>query len=201
MVHFCIFVINFACVNNNVVGTAGTASCHTCCNVKNKKSRIQLIKELVRDYCIGSQNELSEMLSERGYNVTQATLSRDLKTLRITKVANDNGNYMYIIPAGNEIQDSLLRSGQSSITASQNVGFVSIEFSGNIAIIKTRNGYAAGVAYDIDMSRVPEVMGTIAGADTVFAVLREGVTRRRALEVFARFIPIQNLVEGGDYEE
>ncbi len=169
--------------------------------MKNKKNRLQLITELIQNNCIGSQNELSAMLKERGFNVTQATLSRDLKMLRITKVANDGGSYMYIIPAGNEIQDSLLRSGQSSITANQKVGFVSIEFSGNIAIIKTRNGYAAGVAYDIDMSRVPEVMGTIAGADTVFAVLREGVSRRRALEVFARFIPIQDMVESGDSEE
>lgn len=162
--------------------------------VKNKKNRLQLIVELVKSKCIGSQSELSDLLKQHGMNVTQATLSRDLKSLRITKVANDSGNYMYIIPAGNDLQDSLLRSGQNSVTANQKVGFVSITFSGNIAIIKTRNGYAAGVAYDIDMSRVPEVAGTIAGADTVFAVLREGVTRRRALEVFSRFIPIDDLL-------
>ena len=167
--------------------------------VKNKKNRLQLIVELVKSKCIGSQSELSDLLKQHGMNVTQATLSRDLKSLRITKVANDSGNYMYIIPAGNDLQDSLLRSGQNSVTASQKVGFVSITFSGNIAIIKTRNGYAAGVAYDIDMIRAPEVAGTIAGADTVFAVLREGVTRRRALEVFSRFIPIDDLLarEGG----
>lgn len=157
--------------------------------MKNKKSRLQQIVELINNNCIGSQEELSKMLSTKGFMVTQATLSRDLKMLRITKVATDTGGYMYIIPDSNNIQDKLLQSGQM-IQNNHSASFVSINFSHNIAVIKTRNGYASGLAYDIDMSKTPEILGTIAGADTVFAILREDVTHEQALQVFAKFLPI-----------
>ncbi|MDY2931842.1 MAG: ArgR family transcriptional regulator [Muribaculaceae bacterium] len=157
--------------------------------MKNKKSRLQQIVELINNNCIGSQEELSKMLSTKGFMVTQATLSRDLKMLRITKVATDTGGYMYIIPDSNNIQDKLLQSGQM-IQKNHSASFVSINFSQNIAVIKTRNGYASGLAYDIDMSKTPEILGTIAGADTVFAILREDVTHEQALQVFAKFLPI-----------
>ena len=157
--------------------------------MKNKKSRLQQIVELINNNCIGSQEELSKMLSTKGFMVTQATLSRDLKMLRITKVATDTGGYMYIIPDSNNIQDKLLQSGQM-IQKNHSASFVSINFSHNIAVIKTRNGYASGLAYDIDMSKTPEILGTVAGADTVFAILREDVTHEQALQVFAKFLPI-----------
>ena len=157
--------------------------------MKNKKSRLQQIVELINNNCIGSQEELSKMLSTKGFMVTQATLSRDLKMLRITKVATDTGGYMYIIPDSNNIQDKMLQSGQM-IQKNHSASFVSINFSHNIAVIKTRNGYASGLAYDIDMSKTPEILGTIAGADTVFAILREDVTHEQALQVFAKFLPI-----------
>ena len=157
--------------------------------MKNKKSRLQQIVELINNNCIGSQEELSKMLSTKGFMVTQATLSRDLKMLRITKVATDTGGYMYIIPDSNNIQDKLLQSGQM-IQKNHSASFVSINFSHNIAVIKTRNGYASGLAYDIDMSKTPEILGTIAGADTVFAILREDVSHEQAMQVFAKFLPI-----------
>lgn len=157
--------------------------------MKKKQNRLQLITDIIKRTRIGSQNELAEALAEQGVIVTQATLSRDLKALHVTKVPSDLG-YTYIVPNHNELQDNLLKSGQQSITAQQQLGFISIEFSGNFAVIKTRNGYATGLAYDIDMSHSPEVLGTIAGADTVFAILREGVTRDEAYRFFARFVPI-----------
>lgn len=158
--------------------------------MKNKKIRLQLIVELIKNNCIGSQEELARLLAARGYVVTQATLSRDLKQLRTTKVATDLGNYMYIIPDSNNLQDTMLSQGMSTAPAGQHAGFVSIQFSGNFAVIKTRNGYASGLAYDIDMSKAPEILGTIAGADTVFAVLREDVSHEDAMAVFSRFLPL-----------
>lgn len=158
--------------------------------MKNKKVRLQLIVELIKNNCIGSQEELARLLAARGYVVTQATLSRDLKQLRTTKVATDMGNYMYIIPDSNDLQDTMLSQGMSAAPAGQHAGFVSIQFSGHFAVIKTRNGYASGLAYDIDMSKTPEILGTIAGADTVFAVLREDVTHEDAIELFSRFLPL-----------
>ena len=158
--------------------------------MKNKKVRLQLIVELIKNNCIGSQEELARLLAARGYVVTQATLSRDLKQLRTTKVATDMGNYMYIIPDSNDLQDTMLSQGMSAAPAGQHAGFVSIQFSGHFAVIKTRNGYASGLAYDIDMSKTPEILGTIAGADTVFAVLREDVTHEDAMGLFSRFLPL-----------
>jgi len=155
--------------------------------VKNKRNRLQLIVELIKGNCIGSQSELAQRLSDLGIDVTQATLSRDLKALKITKVAADNGGYMYIFPGTTELQNSRLLAGMP--VAGQHMGYASLEFSGNFAVMKTRNGYAAGLAYDIDMSHAQEFLGTIAGADTVFAILREGVTHeevKRALNEIIR---------------
>ena len=80
--------------------------------MKNKKERLQLIVNLIKKNCIGSQNELAEMLEKNGCKVTQATLSRDLKSMKITKVATNDGGYMYIIPDNNDLQDQLLMSGR-----------------------------------------------------------------------------------------
>lgn len=158
--------------------------------MKNRKQRVELIVDLIKNNCIGSQEELANMLSERGYNVTQATLSRDLKMLKTTKVPTDRGTYMYIMPDTNTLKDKLLATGQIAMNATYQSGFVSLAFSGNIAIIKTRNGYASGLAYDIDMSKAPEILGTIAGSDTIFAVLRDDIDSDKAREVFARFLPL-----------
>lgn len=158
--------------------------------MKNRRQRVELIVDLIKNNCIGSQEELANMLADHGYNVTQATLSRDLKMLKTTKVPTDMGTYMYIMPDSNSLKDRLLASGQIAMNTNYQSGFVSLEFSGNIAVIKTRNGYAPGLAYDIDMSRAPEILGTIPGSDTIFAVLREGLSHEAAREVFSRFLPL-----------
>lgn len=159
--------------------------------MRNKKTRLQLIVKLIKNNCVGSQDELAHLLATNGYVVTQATLSRDLKTLKATKVATDVGGYMYIIADGNELQDSMLSKGVSYSSYSVHANsFVSLQFSGHMAVIKTRNGYASGLAYDMDMSKSPEILGTIAGADTVFAVLREDVSREDAIKIFSRFLPL-----------
>lgn len=162
--------------------------------MKNKKSRLQLILDIIHTQSVGSQEELVGLLAEKGYKVTQATLSRDLKKLRVTKVATDKGNYIYIVPNSNDVKDTMLTVNQGPTNPNNSVGFVSLSFSGPMAVIKTRNGYASGLAYDIDMSRPPEILGTIAGADTVFAVLREDVTHDQAMKVLQRFIPINSVI-------
>lgn len=158
--------------------------------MRNRKHRVQLIIELIKNHCIGSQEELAQILADRGYKVTQATLSRDLKMLKTTKVPTDHGTYMYILPDSNSVNDRMIAAGRPPVSVNLHSGFISIRFSKNIAVIKTRNGYAAGLAYDIDMSRTPEILGTIPGSDTVFAVLREDVTHEQALEMFSKFLPI-----------
>lgn len=100
---------------------------------------------------------------------------------------------MYIIPDSNNLQDTMISQGVSTAQAGQHSGFVSIQFTGHAAVIKTRNGYASGLAYDIDMSKSPEILGTIAGADTIFALLREDVSHEQAMKVFSRFLPISEV--------
>lgn len=162
--------------------------------MKNRKQRIELIVDLIRNRCIASQEELAQLLEEHGYTVTQATLSRDLKMLKTTKVPTDRGTYMYILPDSDSLKDQMLATGQVDMNANYQSGFISLEFSGNIAVIKTRNGYAAGLAYDIDMSRVPEILGTIPGSNTIFAVLREDVSREKATEILGRFLPLDQKI-------
>lgn len=162
--------------------------------MKNRKKRVELIVDLIKNNCIGSQEELSKRLAENGFCVTQATLSRDLKMLKTTKVPTDHGTYMYILPDSNTIKDKLLASGQMAMSSAYQLGFISIAFSGNMAVIKTRNGYAAGLAYDIDISNPPEILGTIAGTDTVFAVMQPGLTLEQTREVFSHLLPLDEKV-------
>ena len=162
--------------------------------MKNKKNRLQLILELIKTQRVGCQEDLVKLLAERDFKVTQATLSRDLKKLRVTKVATDSGEYIYIVPNSNDVKDTMLTVNQGPSNPNNSVGFVSLTFSGRMAVIKTRNGYAGGLASDIDMSRPPEILGTIAGADTIFAVLREDVSHDQAMQVLQRFIPVNSVI-------
>lgn len=157
-----------------------------------KNERIEHLIEIIKNNNVGSQDELLKMLAERGIFVTQATLSRDLKMLKTTKVPLDHGSYAYMLP---DASIARLNSGgrkTSEFTRHAGNGFISLEFSNNIGVILTRNGYASGFAYDIDMLNAPEIAGTIAGANTVFIVLREGVSHEKATELLSMILPIHN---------
>ncbi|MDE5652294.1 MAG: hypothetical protein K2L83_04865 [Muribaculaceae bacterium] len=158
--------------------------------MKNRKKRVEVIVDLIKSQCVGSQEELSRMLMERGFKVTQATLSRDLKMLHTTKVPTDRGTYMYVLPDSNSLKDKLLAAGQLEMNANYQSGFISLQISGNMAVIKTRNGYAPGLAYDIDISNHPDILGTIPGSNTIFAVMRDGMTEEEMRKVLGRFLPL-----------
>lgn len=162
--------------------------------MKNRRKRIDLIIDLIKNQCIGSQEELADILAKKGYPVTQATLSRDLKMLRTTKVPTDRGTYMYMLPDSDSLKDKIITLGQPPMRVNYQSGLLSIAISGNIVVIKTRNGYASGLAYDIDMSHSPEILGTIPGSDTIFAVLREDVSKERAAHLFSSIFSV-NLSE------
>lgn len=159
--------------------------------MKNRRQRVELIVDLIRNQCISSQEQLANMLADAGYKVTQATLSRDLKMLKTTKVATDMGGYMYMLPDSNQVKDKMLSIGQSNMHIQHGSGgFVSASYSGNLAVIKTRNGYAPGVAYDLDMMQAPEILGTIPGSNTLFVVFCEHVDHEKKAEVLGRILPL-----------
>lgn len=157
--------------------------------MRNRSKRVEAIIKILESNNISSQEQLVAELEKRGFKATQATLSRDLKLLKTIKVPTERGQSVYVLPDIDPLKERLLTRGHLRSSANFSSGFVSIEFSGNMAVIKTRNGYAAGLAFDIDYSETPEILGTIPGADTIFAVLREGVSHEEARRVFARFFP------------
>lgn len=127
---------------------------------------------LVSSKEIGSQEELLQELRSEGFELTQATLSRDLKQLKVAKAASMNGHYLYVLP--NETMYKRIRTPLKATEMMTTSGILTINFSGNMGVIHTRPGYASSVAYNIDNAEIREIMGTIAGDDTIFIVIREG---------------------------
>lgn len=156
--------------------------------MKNKVDRLQAIKEIIISCRISSQEDLLKHLTERGFDLTQATLSRDLKQLQIAKVAGKDGGYLYVMPETAGIGRLVNAKTYPHYTVPVS-GFLSIEFSGQLAVIKTRPGYASGIASDIDAHSAEEILGTIAGDDTILLILREGITRSQVLETLKTIIP------------
>lgn len=154
--------------------------------MKKKANRLDAIKMIISSKEVGSQDELLQALGSEGFELTQATLSRDLKQLKVAKAASMNGKYVYVLP--NDIMYK--RTGEQ--TASEmllNNGFISLQFSGNLAVIRTRPGYASSMAYDIDNHESEEILGTIAGDDTIMLVLREGVAPTLVRHFLSTVIP------------
>ena len=148
-----------------------------------KNSRQATIKELVKAGMVHSQEELQELLNERGFAATQATLSRDMKALGIVKMHDADFGYSYRMPYESEPGKSPAMKSLSS------EGILSIEFSSSLAVIKTRPGYANMIGAIIDASHPETVMGTIAGDDTVLVVLRETFTRVEIISSLAVVLP------------
>ena len=148
--------------------------------MKTKDRRLEAIKMIISGKEVGSQEEVLNELRKEGFTLTQATLSRDLKQLKVAKAASMNGKYGYALPTA-----TMYRRSHKPLSAGEmlsNPGFLSINFSGNLGVIKTRPGYASSIAYNIDNSNVPEILGTIAGDDTIIIVLREGVDHNALID-------------------
>ena len=139
-----------------------------------KISRFDLIRTIIQTQDIGRQDELAQALINKGVNVTQSTLSRNLKTLKVVKGFNAQGRSIYMLP--NNPHYRRVRDHQQEGTAIRN-GFMSMRISGQLAVIKCRPGYASGLASDIDAAHISDVIGTIAGDDTIFLALEEGFNK------------------------
>lgn len=142
--------------------------------MKIKSKRLEALRMLISSQELSNQEEVLKALEKEGFKLTQATLSRDMKQLKIAKAASMNGKYLYVLP--NETMYRRVSTPKSAREMLQTPGFVSIHFSGNMGVIRTRPGYASSIAYNIDSDTIPEVLGTIAGDDTIFVVLEENVS-------------------------
>ncbi len=140
--------------------------------MKKKNKRLEILRKLVACKDLSNQEEALEALAREGFKVTQATLSRDLKQLKVAKAATIDGKYVYVLPD----KTMYKRIATPKVTESSfRSGFLSLTFSGNLGVLRTHPGYAGSIAYDIDLADIPEFLGTIAGDDTIIIVLREGV--------------------------
>ena len=152
--------------------------------MKNKSKRFTAIQEIISEAVVGSQDELLRLLAERGFSLTQATLSRDLKQMKVLKTINSRGEYVYQMPvqetATERVTDARMMVGNAC---------VSVDFSANIVVIHTRPGYASGLALDIDEEAGDAILGTVAGDDTIIAVKREDLTQQQVIEALSRVIP------------
>ena len=137
-----------------------------------KKTRLNLIRNLIISNSIENQEQLQALLAERNIDVTQATLSRDLKTLKVSKSHHPQGGYFYTVSEGEN-----RRGSSDNFIGDISRGFVSMNFSGNLGVIKTLPGYANTVALVFDRLNLPEILGTVAGDDTIIFVIREGVSK------------------------
>ena len=132
---------------------------------KGKTKRLDKIKALIKEYEIETQGELAQMLRESGFKVTQGTVSRDVRELGLTKIAAASGKQKYVVPEPpNEEQSRFIRVLGDSM--------VSIDQAQNLIVIKTGSGMAMAVAAALDKMNFPEVVGTIAGDDTIMAAVR-----------------------------
>ena len=155
--------------------------------MKVKTNRLEALRLIISSQQLGSQDELLNALQKEGFKLTQATLSRDLKQLKVAKAASMSGNYVYVLP--NETMYKRVSSPNSIREMMRVPGFISINFSGNMGIIRTRPGYASSIAWNIDNSDVPEILGTIAGDDTIFIVIKEGVNHQQVVEALSDIVP------------
>ena len=97
------------------------------------------------------------------------------------------GNYIYVLP--NDTMYKRVSTPHTIREMMQVPGFLSINFSGNMGVIKTRPGYASSIAYNIDNSQIDEILGTIAGDDTIFIVIKQGVTKNEVTEALRDVVP------------
>lgn len=136
-------------------------------------NRLRTIASILNAQVINNQQDLVEALRQQGIEVTQATLSRDLRDLRAEKKVLPDGTYKYVVPANPEVEQKVL--GMDKELAKLSIR--GIDFCGQFAVVKTRPGYANAVAYDIDDRGSAYILGTLAGDDTILVIPKETTTR------------------------
>lgn len=155
--------------------------------MKQKNTRLEALKIIISSSEMCSQEQLLQALYREGFEVTQATLSRDLKQLKVAKAASMNGRYVYVLP--NETMYKRIPSPRSAMQMLNTPGFLSIQFTGNLGVIRTRPGYASQIAYNIDNGNINDILGTIAGDDTIFIAVREHADRAEVIRELHYVIP------------
>jgi len=147
-----------------------------------KTRRQTKILELIKKYEIETQEDLSAYLEQEGYQVTQATVSRDIRELKLTKVSLTGGRQKYV---------ALLETNEDLSQKYERIfrdGFISMDIAQNILVIKTVSGMAMAVAAALDALQLHEVVGTIAGDDTIMCAARSTEDAIAAIDKLRKFV-------------
>jgi len=135
-----------------------------------KKQRQDKILELIENYEIGTQEELAARLNAAGFIVTQATVSRDIREMHLLKTSGEEGKHHYVVmPVKRDEAEETIDADR--FLAAFRSGFVSMQQAQNILVIRTVSGMAGGVAAALDAMKFPEVVGCIAGDDTIMCAI------------------------------
>lgn len=150
-----------------------------------KSLRLEKIKQIIQSQRVISQDQLLKILISENFNITQATLSRDIKQLKIAKMPDGNGAYEYVLPETINSESELVANAYNT---SLN-GFLSLEFSENMGVIRTVEAFSHTVALKIDKANLKEIVGTISGDDTLFFVVRAGYTHEQVTQALILRFP------------
>lgn len=142
-----------------------------------KNRRHKMIREIIEQKNIETQCQLTEELRKHGFNVTQATISRDIKEMGLIKVSAGESSFRYSFPPG-------MMAGNTFDRAKRMLrdNLIKVETSGNIVVAKTLPGMAQGVAFCVDGLGWKEIIGSVAGDDAIMLVLREGEDAHKLVE-------------------
>mgnify|MGYP002552862379 FL=1 len=146
-----------------------------------KTKRQRKIIELITNYDIETQEELAAKLVENGFNVTQATISRDIRELNLTKIATKGGKQKYAVQSSSDIVSN------SKYMRVLNDGIITMDTAGNILVVKTVSGMAMAVAAALDAMQIKEILGCIAGDDTIMCVVKHAEETDRVKEHIESF--------------
>ena len=147
-----------------------------------KTKRQRKIIELITNYDIETQEELAAKLVENGFNVTQAKISRDIRELNLTKIATKGGKQKYAVQSSSDIVSN------SKYMRVLNDGIITMDTAGNILVVKTVSGMAMAVAAALDAMQIKEILGCIAGDDTIMCVVKHAEETDRVKEHIESFI-------------
>jgi len=151
----------------------------------NRVQRQVEIRKIIKNGNVHSQEELLVKLKAKGFDLTQATLSRDLKVLQVAKVPHPAKGYVYSMPDSGQIVESAQKNKINYLAD----GFRDLNFSGNLAVMRTMPGYASSIAAVVDGANPWEIIGTIAGDDTILIVQRDGISKTDLIDALISIMP------------
>lgn len=147
-----------------------------------KSKRQSKILEIINQYQVETQEELSSYLEMEGFTATQATISRDIRELKLTKIAGENGKQRYAV-----ISDTTTGLTGKYVRVLQE-GFLSMDRAENIVVIKTVAGMASAVGAAVDAMKINELLGSLAGDDTILCVIRTAEDAKNVMERLQKMI-------------